>query len=499
MCGIVGAHGTATRQSFDLSILKHRGPDHANLVQLQDMFLGHTRLSIVDVESGAQPLGSSDGRFQLICNGEVYNQAELRQQFPDYNFQTSSDNEVILPLYAKYGTDAIQHLNGMFAFVLYDTQTEQIYIGRDPIGIKPLYYGWKDKTLYFASELKALKPHLRHVQEFPPGHWYTHEEGLVCYYDLERVAADAVQQSEPSIDEIREGLRDAVQRRLMADVPLGVYLSGGLDSTIVAALVAEANPDVHSFAVGVHGSDDLENARRAAEALGTQHHEYVYTLEEMLEALPEIIYHLESFDPSLVRSAIPNYFLARMTRQYVTVVLTGEGADELYAGYHYLKAITDETGLRAELVKLTSTLYNCNLQRCDRMTMAHSIEARVPFLDTDFIHLSMRVRKNRKIAPDSNTEKWVLRKAFEGIVPQHVAWRTKEQFSKGAGSSEMLMAVAEERYDDATFRTEQRRVTDAVGRDIHSKEMLLYFHLFEQHFGTHFAELVQVWVGEDAV
>jgi asparagine synthase (glutamine-hydrolysing) len=278
---------------------------------------------------------------------------------------------------------------------------------------------------------------------------------------------------------------------------LGVYLSGGLDSTIVAAIVVQEKPDVHSFAVGVEGSADLMHARQAAEALGTTHHEAIYTLEDMVAALPEVIYHLESYDPLLVRSAIPNYFLARLTRQYVTVVLTGEGADELYAGYHYLKAYQhDDEQLTDTLVNLTTTLYNCNLQRCDRMTMAHSIEGRVPFLDREFIDLSFSVPNTMKISKDG-VEKWALRKAFEDILPDNVAWRVKEQFSKGAGSSEMLAQLAEQQITDAEFINERNHVRARTGVILQSKEMLMYHREFVKHFGVEMTSLVQLWAGQD--
>ena len=430
MCGILGAYGAAEISIQDqLPILKHRGPDHQDTIQVNDVILGHTRLAIVDIEHGQQPLQSPDGRYTLICNGEIYNHKAIRQQMPDYPFQTDTDSEVIIALYQQHGTRAVEMLDGMFGFALYDRQEDTILLARDPIGIKPLYYGWQDDTLYFASEIKSLHHIVDELNEFPPGHYYCGGD-VVQYYDLTNLPITAP----PSLQDIRDSLTQAVRKRLMSDVPLGVYLSGGLDSTIIAALVAQEKPDVHSFAVGVEGSSDLENARRAAETLGTNHHEYVYTPEEIQEALPEIIYYLESFDPSLVRSAIPNYFLARMTRKYVTVVLTGEGADELYAGYHYLKRF-DDNMLHDELIQLTATLYNCNLQRCDRMTMAHSIEARVPFLDTEFVALSMCVPKSEKIHPSTQTEKWALRHAFSDILPDHVTWRRKEQFSQGAGSN----------------------------------------------------------------
>lgn len=508
MCGIFGVHGTEQPPQLDLNILEHRGPDGAHHQQIQSALLGHTRLAIVDLVTGDQPLSSPDGRYWLVCNGEIYNHQHIRDQLPDYPFQTETDSEVILALYQRYGVEAVKHLDGMFAFALVDTHTDTLFLARDPLGIKPLYIGWQADAFYFASEIKAIQQVCDEIEEFPPGHFYTHQGGMERYFDLEQVCGTAYAQSaytQPSLQEIHDTLKQAVQKRLMADVPVGVYLSGGLDSTIIAALVAQSLPDVHSFSVGVDGSEDIENARQAADYLGTQHHEYIFDLDEMIEAIPDVIYHLESFDPLLVRSAIPNYFLARLTRQYVTVVLTGEGADELFAGYHYLKDYTDRQ-LHDELVNLAGTLYNCNLQRCDRMTMAHSIEGRVPFLDTEFIRLSMQVPVHHKIAPDTGVEKWALRKAFESILPAHVTWRRKEQFSKGAGSSSLLERYAETHISDRAFAQEKATIAQEKAtifaqtrQVITSKEMLLYYREFDKYFGTAAQRLVQLWHGKDVV
>ncbi len=495
MCGIVGSHGKKAAE-LDLQLLKHRGPDGWDIADLGHGTLGHTRLAIIDVQDGQQPLYHKERT--LVCNGEIYNHKDVRAQFPDFDYTSDSDNEVILALYDAYGKDAVRHLDGMFAFALVN-EDDEIYMARDPLGIKPLYYGWQDGTLWFSSELKSLIDKVDNVEEFPPGHWYTPEDGLVPYYDLNQIQQDIAIASpaEPTPEDIHQALKKAVQKRLMSDVPLGVYLSGGLDSTIVAALVAQEKPDLHSFSVGIEGSMDIANAREAAKALGTNHHEYIYTFEEMLEHLPDILYYLESFDPSLVRSAIPNFFLARLTQQYVTVVLTGEGADELFAGYHYLKEFSDSQSLQDELVTLTKTLYNCNLQRCDRMTMAHSIEGRVPFLDTEFIELAMRVPTQMKIHGDEAVEKWVLRKAFEDILPESIAWRVKEQFSKGAGSSHLLEEHAEATIADAEFEQEIADVEAQTGYQIRSKEELLYHREFVKHFGMNATRLIQPWKGHD--
>lgn len=499
MCGILGVHGASETLELNLDILKHRGPDGTQSTATGMSTLGHTRLAIVDLVDGDQPISSPDGRYWLICNGEIYNHQAIRANLGDYDYQTNSDSEVILALYDRYGVEAVTYLDGMFAFAVVDSKTDTLYMGRDPIGIKPLYYGWQDGAFYFSSEIKAMQYHCDDIQEFPPGHYYTHEGGFTQYYDLQRISNAARQQSAvrpPTLEEIRATLERAVHKRLMSDVPVGVYLSGGLDSTIVATLVAQELPNVHSFAVGVEGSEDIRNARIAAQEIGTQHHEYIYDMEELQEALSEVIYYLESFDPLLVRSAIPNYFLARLTRRYVTVVLTGEGADELYAGYHYLKRFEGRR-LHDELVQLTGTLYNCNLQRCDRMTMAHSVEGRVPFLDTEFIELSMRVPLDQKIKPDNEIEKWALRKAFENIVPKNVAWRVKEKFSKGAGSSTMLEELADRHISDAEFEFERATIFGEAGLDITTKEMLLCYREFDNLFNDSAKKLVSLWPGED--
>ncbi len=494
MCGIIGTYGSSSLQTPPLDILTHRGPDGNGHHQLQGATLGHTRLAIIDVEHGEQPLDGFDGNVWLVVNGEIYNYRELRAQFPDYPFRTDSDSEVLIPMWQKYGINMVKHLDGMFAFALMDAHNH-FFMARDPLGIKPLYYGFDAQgILHFSSELKGLNSDVKTVEDFPPGHWYSSEAGLNRYYDLEHAVKPRF---EATLADIRSSLTRAVRKRLMADVPVGTYLSGGLDSTIITALAAQEIDNLHTFSVGVAGSQDLAHARLAAEQLGTIHHEYIYTKAEMLDSLSDIIYYLESFDPSLVRSAIPNYFLARMTRQYVTVVLTGEGADELYAGYHYLKEHnTSDEALNAQLVNLTRTLYSCNLQRCDRMTMAHSIEGRVPFLDVDFIETSFAVPRALKINADG-VEKWALRKAFEDILPDNVAWRVKEQFSKGAGSSDMLRELADEQIGDAEFAQERADVFEQTGCDIRTKEELLYHREFVKHFGMARTHVIQPWQGYD--
>lgn len=498
MCGIAGIYGDSLQNLEPmLDIMAHRGPDGRNLARCDGGILAHTRLAIVDVTGGHQPLSSADEHRLMVCNGEIYNHKELRARYTDYPFKTQSDNEVILALYTQHGPEAINYLDGMFALALIDDE-DGLLLARDPLGIKPLYYGWQNGTLHFASEIKGLQEQVDSIHEFPPGHWYTSAEGFVRYYDVSAVA-DKAQRDDantpPSTSTIRETLRRAVRKRLMSDVPLGVFLSGGLDSSIVAAVANEDIPGVHSFVVGVEGGDDPHYARRVADFLGTQHHEYIFTVDEMIEVLPDVIYHLESFDPPLVRSAIPNFFLTRLAGEYVTVVLSGEGADELFSGYHYLKAI-NENALHEELVEITSALHNCNLQRLDRMTMAHSLEGRVPFLDVDFVELSFAVPLDQKIHGAQNIEKWALRKAGEGLLPDEVVWRTKEKFSKGAGSAQVLEQVAETEIDDRVFADETQQVFEDTGYRLRSKEELYYYRIFRQFFKPGVTALVGEWPGQ---
>lgn len=485
MCGIAGTFGAVTNQlDTTLERLAHRGPNGRVVQHLPYGSLGHARLAIVDLDGGRQPISDSTDTAWLVCNGEIYNHQQLRAKYSDYPFKTQSDSEAILAVYKQDGPSAIACLDGMFAFALLDGA--ELVLARDPLGIKPLYYGWKNGALHFASEIKALQSSVEQILEFPPGHWYSSATGFVSYYD---VANPNNGQSEaPTPSEIRTGLHSAVCKRLMSDVPLGVFLSGGLDSSIIAALVRQELGTVHSFAVGVEGSADLEFARRAALFLGTQHHDYVYTPQEMIEVLPDVIYYLESFDPALVRSAIANYFLVRLAAEYVTVVLSGEGADELYAGYHYLKRFTKPQKLHQELVETTAELHNRNLQRLDRMTMAHGLEGRVPFLDAKFVEMSFTVPIEQKVY--DGIEKWVLRHAFQDLLPDEIVWRTKQKFSEGAGSAHFFEHLANAEIDNPQFVSETQQVFQETGHRIQSKEELYYYRIFRRFFEVPVTALV---------
>jgi asparagine synthase (glutamine-hydrolysing) len=365
-----------------------------------------------------------------------------------------------------------------------------VLLVRDPLGIKPLYYGHAGGTLYFASEIKALQEVVDDVREFPAGYAYSSKRGFWRSYDLEAVARCAEPDHRISAAHVRAQLEASVHSHLMSDVPLGVFLSGGLDSSIIAALVARELPNVHSFSVGMADSRDLAFARDVARHIGTTHHEAIYTEQMMIDALPEVIYYLESFDPALVRSAVANYFLARLARQYVTVVLSGEGADELYSGYSYLKRFETPEALERELVEITSELHNRNLQRLDRMTMAHGLEGRVPFLDRRFVEFSLTVPIDLKLYGAEQVEKWVLRKAFEDLLPAEVVWRPKEKFAEGAGSAHVFARRAEQEISDEHYAAEARRAEEETGHKLRSKEELYYYRIFRRFFKASVVPLV---------
>ena len=414
------------------------------------------------------------------CNGEIYNHLTLRSELRQHRFRTSSDTEAILHLFEEEGKEAVSKLDGMFAFVIYDGS--DILAARDPLGIKPLYYAQKDGCIFFASEIKALQGVVDGIQEFPAGHYYSSKEGLVRYYRLPQTV-----EWNDNVAEICSGLRDrlsrAIEKRWMADVPVGCFLSGGFDSSLICAVSKQNFDHLDTFSVGL-GDDapDLPHARKVAEFLGTVHHEYVYTVDEVLEVLPDVIYHLESFDPPLVRSAIPCYFVSKLARNYVKVVLTGEGADEVFAGYHYFKRFSDKKDVQQEALRILNGLHNMNLQRVDRSTMAHSIEGRVPFLDIDFVEYAMSINPELKMAgKGKKIEKWLLRQAFAGYLPDEITWRPKMEFAAGSGSEELITHLVEDEISDAEFNRETEKLKDI---NITSKEELYYFRIFHNFFGN---------------
>lgn len=489
VCGIVAAIGEidVERCREMLARLSHRGPDGTGEIHRGNVWLGHQRLSIMDVTGGHQPLPANDGRAHLVANGEIYNHSGIRAELGSERFVTDSDSEAALHALALDGPAGLTRLRGMFALA-FMTDDGEFVAARDSIGVKPLYWVRRDDVVLFASELRAFDPEDRPaVESFPPGHCWTPSGGLVRFADaVPSQVRPARRADEPGVwDEalvkaIREAVVAAVDFRMMSDVGIGVFLSGGLDSAIVAAAAADyaARHDqpLPTFAVGLPGSSDLAAARVVADYLGTEHHEIVMTREDAAAALPRAVHAIEHYDPSLVRSAVPNLLLAEYASKRVPAVLTGEGADELFAGYDYYheEPFTDPGALQAELVRTVSELHHLNLQRCDRTTMAFGMEARVPFLDRDVIELALSISPEHKMLRPGVPEKALLREAFVGWLPEDILWRGKEQFGDGSGASEALSSGArattagasgESMVDGVRLRTEEEAAFYSLWRE----------------------------------
>ncbi|MEA2172378.1 MAG: hypothetical protein QOF76_5678 [Solirubrobacteraceae bacterium] len=455
--------------------LTHRGPDEFGTRVLDGAWLGHTRLSIVDLAHGRQPLTNAAGDAWLVGNGEVYNHRDVAIEA---EFLTRSDNEVALHLLDA--DDGLAELNGMYAFVM-AARDGRFVAARDPVGIKPLYWSQRDGATRFASEMHAFPPAWQAgVEPFPPGHTWTPEGGLRQFASAVP-AGPLIAPHGDYVARTREILVRSVERQMMGDVPVGVFLSGGLDSSLVAAIAArwcaERGLPLQTFAVGTPESPDVAAAQQVADFLGTQHRAFSYSAEEALAALPEVVRSIESFDPGLVRSAVPNFMLARETSEHVKVVLTGEGADELFAGYAYMAAITDPVALHAELERTVGSLHNLNLQRCDRVTMAHGLEARVPFLDLEVIEWALRLPAQEKMTTPDRLEKSLLREAFDGWLPDDVLWRVKAEFGDGSGARGVLSEVIESGVTDAEFDAER----DAVIPPLRTREELAYYRVWRAH------------------
>lgn len=482
MCGFFGMSNLHDIGLAEKAIrkIRHRGPDELGLVKTTHGTLAHARLSIVDQAHSQQPL-ENKGAF-IVYNGEVYNFEQLRAELGG-DWKTQGDTEVVLRSIQDLGIETNPNFDGMFAFAVIG---EGMVMARDSIGIKPLYYSLGSDSVYFASEMKALMDCPGIIQEFPAGHYWSDSGGFVRYFHLDQYleapALLAGFDAEATSQRIRAGLAAAVKKRMIADanVPVGVSLSGGLDSSLITGLAAELKPNLNTFAVGMENGNDLPNARIVAKYFGTRHHEYVYNNEEVINSLSDVIYHMETFDAPLIRSAIPNYFLARLACKHVKVILTGEGADELFGGYEYLEGIEQPDLFQSELWKMVNGLHNTNLQRTDRMTMAFGIEGRVPFLDRDFARFVLSIPAEHKFHTGNGTEKTLLRKAFENLLPKDILERKKEKFSKGAGSSEVLAEHANARITDADFENARRSEPEARLR---SKEELFYYRIFREHFG----------------
>jgi len=475
MCGIAGALQSPANENVQTMIetLAHRGPDGRGLQNFEQASLGHTRLAILDVGGGRQPMQYRDA--WIAFNGEIYNYRALQNKYlPDETMQGHSDTEVLLHLYRKLGPAFVELLDGMFAFAICDNG--EYLLARDPLGIKPLYYGPgpDNRHLFFASEIKALMGHAACVNEFPAGHSLHSKSGWTRFYQIEETIRPFGGSEAEAQALIKSTLREAVQKRLLADVPLGVSLSGGLDSSIVSLLACEETDRLHSFAVGVQASEDLAAARQMAGFLKTKHHELIYNERDMLDALPDVLYHLETFDPALVRSAIPNYFLAKLAAQHVKVFLTGEGADELYAGYEYLGGFDSPAALQRELIHITCALSNTNLQRADRMSMAFGLEARVPFLDVKSVALALGLPPAWK-SHRARVPKNLLRQTFASDLPAQIVNRPKQKFSHGAGSSNLIAQRVESEISEAEFQRESMRLKSEWNYAMQNKEALYYY------------------------
>ena len=513
MCGIVCAFDLKQPSSelrpqvLDMSKnVRHRGPDWSGIFSNDKAIMGHERLAIVDPTSGNQPLLSEEGRYVLAANGEIYNHQELRAQFDGkYNFKTQSDCEVILALYKEKGTGFIDEMNGIFGFAIYDTQEDVYFIARDHMGIIPLYMGWdQEGTFYVASELKALEGVCTKIELFPPGHYYlSTDEAPVRWYQRDWMEYDEVKDNATSIDELHDALSAAVRRQLMSDVPYGVLLSGGLDSSVTSALAKQYAakrvesgdqqaawwPQLHSFSVGLEGSPDLAAAQKVADHIGTVHHEIKFTIQEGLDAIRDVVYHLETYDITTIRASTPMYLMARAIKALgIKMVLSGEGADELFGGYLYFHKAPTAKDFHEETVRKLDKLHQYDCLRANKSLAAWGIEGRVPFLDKEFMDVAMRINPKDKMINKARMEKWVIRKAFEDYLPESVAWRQKEQFSDGVGYSwiDTLKEIVDKEVTDEQMANAQYRFPAQTPQN---KEEFYYRSIFEDHFPSETAAM----------
>ncbi|WP_105259114.1 asparagine synthase B [Pseudoalteromonas sp. T1lg88] len=487
-------------QAIDMSkLLRHRGPDWSGVYTGDKAILVHERLAIVGVQSGAQPLFNKAGNHVLAVNGEIYNHQQLADALTiDYEFQTQSDCEVILALYEEKGSAFLDELNGIFAFCLYDEEKDKYLIGRDHIGIIPLYTGRDEHgNFYVASELKALTPICNHIEEFPPGHFLDSEVGeYQRYYHRDWQEYSAVKDNDAEPETLKHALEAAVKRQLMCDVPYGVLLSGGLDSSLISAITQkyaakriEDNdasdawwPKLHSFSIGLEGSPDLAAAAKVAEHIGTIHHPIHFTVQQGIDAIKEVIYHLETYDVTTVRASTPMYLMARHIKAMgIKMVLSGEGADELFGGYLYFHKAPNAEEFHDELNRKVAKLHMFDCLRANKSMAAWGVEARVPFLDKEFIDIAMRINPEAKMCKDGRIEKHIIREAFDGYLPDEVLWRQKEQFSDGVGYNwiDSLKAYVEEQVSDRDMQNAHFKFPLNTPD---SKEAYFYRNIFEQHF-----------------
>ena len=514
MCGIVAvldiASGDVTKlrsQVLKMSDkLRHRGPDWSGIYNGEKAILAHERLSIVDPQSGGQPLKSKDGKIILTVNGEIYNHLAIREQLKgEYEFQTGSDCEVILALYRKKGIHFLEDLNGIFAFVLYDEEKDEYLVARDPIGVIPLYIGTDNAGhIMVASELKALEGYAAHYEPFLPGHYYySKEKKQVRWYVRDWMEYDAVKDNPVDISDLKRSLEAAVQQQLMSDVPYGVLLSGGLDSSIISAIAKKYAakriendsktdawwPQLHSFAVGLKGAPDLKAAKKVADYIGTVHHEINYTVQEGLDAIRNVIYYIETYDVTTVRASTPMYLLARVIKSMgIKMVLSGEGADEVFGGYLYFHKAPDAKAFHEETVRKIGKLYLYDCLRANKSLSAWGVEGRVPFLDKEFLDVAMRLNPEAKMSPGKVIEKKILREAFSDMLPDEVVWRQKEQFSDGVGYSwiDSLKQLTSDLVSDEEMARAAERFPEQTPMN---KEEYYYRSVFEELFPSRSAAL----------
>lgn len=506
MCGIVSIFNikeqTPELRKKALAMskkIRHRGPDWSGIYCGKSAILCHERLSIVDPQSGKQPLFAPDNKQVLAVNGEIYNHQDIRKQYAGkYQFQTGSDCEVILALYRDKGINFLEDLNGIYAFALYDEANDDFLIARDPIGVIPLYIGHdKDGTIYCASELKALEGFCDEYEPFLPGHYYRGSEGkMVRWYKRDWESYDNVKNNGASVNDVHNALEAAVKRQLMSDVPYGVLLSGGLDSSVISAIAKkyaahriETNstqaawwPQLHSFAVGLKGAPDLAKAKEVADFIGTVHHEINYTIQEGLDAVRDVIYFIETYDVTTVRASTPMYLLARVIKSMgIKMVLSGEGADEVFGGYLYFHKAPNARAFHEETVRKLSKLHLYDCLRANKSLSAWGVEGRVPFLDKDFLDVAMRLNPEAKMCPGKTIEKKIVREAFADMLPEDVAWRQKEQFSDGVGYSwiDTLKAVTAQAVTDEQMAHAAERFPINAPMN---KEEYYYRSIFEEYF-----------------
>ena len=513
MCGIVCAFDLKQKsevlrpQILEMSKkIRHRGPDWSGIFDNKKVIMAHERLAIVDPASGKQPLFSSDKQLVLAANGEIYNHRDLRSSLEsEYEFQTQSDCEIILALYKEKGVDFVDELNGIFGFAIYDVAQDSYFIARDHMGIIPLYIGWdKNGTFYVASELKALESICTKIELFPPGHYLYSKNGeFVRWYNRDWKDYDAVKDNETSIQKIKVALEAAVHRQLMSDVPYGVLLSGGLDSSVTSAIAKKYAqkrvesgdttdawwPQLHSFSVGLEGCPDLAAAQKVADHIGTVHHEIKFTIQEGLDAIKDVVYNLETYDTTTIRASTPMYLMARVIKSMgIKMVLSGEGADELFGGYLYFHKAPNDKEFHQETVRKLDKLHMYDCLRANKSLAAWGIEGRVPFLDKEFMDVAMSINPKDKMINGERMEKWVVRKAFEDMLPESVAWRQKEQFSDGVGYSwiDTLKDLVEQEISDEQMENAHFRFPIQTPL---SKEEFYYRSIFESHFPSEAAAL----------